>query len=436
MAEYHSKPPNGLSFDVEDGLSHENGQRLGKLRFRGRAAISTPHYVAQVIVKLPNQVPAIYQIPIAEDESRLRRFVALQKDSLLILGPRRHPPVPARTANSNTSIAIQTALGFSTLESHDYVQAIQKLGPDIILGLADYEYLKTPGAKRLEKMGDRTLVWMQTITAGLESDAKKSPPTALFAPVLPIDAGQQSYYLDTLESELAVHISGWTLYDAASTDAIPASMRHLPRLALTDMHGPHDILNQILLGIDLFVPSFVGDATDSGLALTYSFPSPECLQTSQRLELGINLWSTDYVSDLSPVVEECECYTCKNHHRAYVRHLLNAKEMLAWVLLQIHNYHIMDVFFIGVRQSIANGTLEDDCNSFDKSYRRRLPSSTGEGPRLRGYQVKSGRAEPRRNPQSYRSLDDSSERLADAPLPSPSANAEDIEKQGFAEKLV
>ncbi|KAL8738067.1 MAG: hypothetical protein Q9181_001091 [Wetmoreana brouardii] len=335
----------------------------------------------QVIEKLPNQVPAIYNIPIAEGESRFRRFIALQKDSLLILGPRRHPPVPARAANSNNSIAIQTALGFSTLESDGYVQAIQKLGPDIILGLADYEYLKTPGVKRLERMGDRTLAWMQAITADLESHTDRSPHTALFAPVLPIDAGQQSYYLDTLESELALHVSGWTVYDAASIDAIPASMRHLPRLALTDMQGPHDILDQILLGIDVFVPSFVGDATDSGVALTYTFPSSQYPQTSKRLELGVNLWSTDYVSDLSPIIEECPCYTCKNHHRAYVRHLLDAKEMLAWVLLQIHNYRVMDAFFTGVRQSIANGTLEDDCNLFERNYCRKLPSSAGQGPR-------------------------------------------------------
>ena len=60
--------------------------------------------------------------------------------------------------------------------------------------------------------------------------------------------------------------------------------------------------------------------------------------------LGLDLWSPTYATDLSPLREGCECYACGSHHRAYVRHLLDAKEMLGWVLLQIHNHHTLDVF--------------------------------------------------------------------------------------------
>lgn len=311
----------------------------------------------------------------------MRRFIALQDNSLLVLGPRRHPPVPARAANTNTSIAIQTALGFGTLESDDYVEAVQKLEPDIILGLADYEYLKVPGVKRLEKMGDRTLAWTHAMIAGLEANGDGPSKAAFFAPVLPIEAGQQFYYLDELQADLADHVSGLTIYDAASIDAIPARMRHLPRCALTDLSGPHDTLDQIALGVDLFIPSFIGNATDAGLGLTFTFPHPGDIQRGQRLDMGVNLWSTAYISDVAPIVDKCECYACKNHHRAYIRHLLDAKEMLAWVLLQIHNYHVMDVFFASVRQSIANGNFKNDHGLFEKAYQRELPSTSGQGPR-------------------------------------------------------
>ncbi|KAL8929468.1 MAG: hypothetical protein Q9208_001137 [Pyrenodesmia sp. 3 TL-2023] len=320
-------------------------------------------------------------MPVSEDQSRLRRFIALQHDAFLILGPRRQPPVPARTANSHTSISIQTALGFTNLESDDYVEAVQKLRPDIIVGLADYEYKKRPGVKRLETMGDRTLTWTQDMLTGIEDGTDGSPDTAFFAPLLPIEAGQQSYYLDALKEELAGRVSGWTLFDPASVDVIPADMRQLPRLALTEIRGPHDILDYIALGIDVVMPAFIGDATDAGLALTFVLPSPRRPQDGKRLPLGVDMWSEKYVADWRPIVEECKCYTCKNHHRAFIRHLLDAKEMLAWALLQVHNHHVMDVFFGGIRQSMSDGTYETERGTFRQDYEGEFPANTGRGPR-------------------------------------------------------
>ncbi|KAI4203558.1 MAG: hypothetical protein LQ350_001748 [Teloschistes chrysophthalmus] len=282
-------------------------------------------------------------MPVTEGQSRLRQFIALQDNSWLVLGPRRHPPVPARAANTNVSIAIQTAVGFSTLETDDYVEAVRKLSPDIVLGLADYEYSKTPGVKRLEKMGDRTLEWTQAMIKGLEDNTDRAPRVAFFAPILPIEVEQQSYYLETLTSELADRIAGWTIYDSASVDAVPAKMQHLPRLALTNVRGPHDVLDQVSLGIDAFVLSFIGSATDRGLAFTFDFPLSESPETGRRLELGINLWTTT----------------------------------------------------------------------------------------LRGYQVKSGPSESRRNPQSFRSLNDEG-KVAQTIASNPTAEGTDLEAVGFA----
>lgn len=54
--------------------------------------------------------------------------------------------------------------------------------------------------------------------------------------------------------------------------------------------------------------------------------------------------------------------------------------------------------------------------------------------RVRGYQFKSeGNGEPRKNPISYRVLDDTKEKLAEAALPSPGADAQDLEERGFAD---
>ena len=44
-----------------------------------------------------------------------------------------------------------------------------------------------------------------------------------------------------------------------------------------------------------------------------------------------------YNKDLTPLVLDCKCYTCKNHTRAYISHLIKHKEMTGAVLLTIHN---------------------------------------------------------------------------------------------------
>ena len=247
--------------------------------------------------------------------------------------------------------------------------------------MADYEYPKTPGVKRVEKMGDRTLAWFHDMIAGLDDESNKSPPVAIFAPILPIEAERQSDYLNTLTEDLADRISGWVIYDSASIDAIPTPLRHLPSLALTNIPGPHELLDQISLGLDAFILPFIGEATDAGLALTFTFPRPETPKSTPHPTLALDMWSTTYISDITPMVENCTCYACKNHHRAFIRHLLDAKEMLAWVLLQIHNHHIMDNFFANIRQSIRCGTFNTDCDVFTKSFEREFPVSAGKGPR-------------------------------------------------------
>ncbi|KAL8778056.1 MAG: hypothetical protein Q9203_005482 [Teloschistes exilis] len=316
---------------------------------------------------------------------------SLQDKSWLVLGPRRHPPVPARAANTNVSIAIQTAVGFSTLETDDYVEAVQELSPDIVLGLADYEYSKTPGVKRLEKMGDRTLEWTQAMLKGLDENTDRVPRVAFFAPVLPIEAGQQSFYLETLTSELADRIAGWTIYDSASVDAVPAKMQHLPRLALTNVRGPHDVLDQVSLGIDAFVLAFIGSATDRGLAFTFNFPPSESCEDGRRLELGINLWTTTYTIITSWT------HSSPEYVAAFVRALLSMIERTS-------------------------------TRDFKKNY------LLVQG-KAQGYQIKSGPSESRRNPQSFRSLNDAEAKVAQTIAPNPTAEGTDLEGLGFAELL-
>lgn len=215
------------------------------------------------------------------------------------------------------------------------------------------------------------------------ANADQRASSAFFAPILPLENTQQMLYLEELEEELSPYVSGLALYEPASLSIIPEGLGNLPRLLFSEPATPHDILKEIFLGADLLTLPFLVGSSDAGMALDFTFPAPPSPTSDEKppKSLAINLWSPDHATDVSPLSDSCPCYTCQNHHRAYLNHLLNAREMLAWTLLQIHNHRVIDSFFIGVRQSIQNGTFEEDARKFHTVYDAALPEPTGEGPR-------------------------------------------------------
>ncbi len=66
-----------------------------------------------------------------------------------------------------------------------------------------------------------------------------------------------------------------------------------------------------------------------------------------------------YKEDFSPLDPECDCYCCRNFTRAYIRHLLNVDEILGIRLLTWHNLNYFLRLMERIRNSIADGTLEE-----------------------------------------------------------------------------
>lgn len=338
----------------------------------------------EVIERAAEKPPPILQMPVEAHESRLRKFIALQDEPILILGPRRIPPLPCATANTHYAISIVTSVGFSTLESTQYAEAAQELKPDIVFGMADVVDTR-PGVKRLEKMGDRTQSWLRDLVAAVKADEGRKSDISLFASILPIEAEQQSYYLEALEEEFSEDISGLVLHDTSSVSCIPKSLSHLPRVLTANSPSPHKLLDAIAVGVDVFTVPFVGAATDAGIALDFSFPSLKPDNSGTLLPLGLDMWSAAYAVDTTPLRDGCDCYTCSNHHKAYLQHLFSAKEMLGWTLLQIHNHRVMDNFFAGVRHTIKQDTFDKGVEVFARTYESELPEKTGQGPRYFPY---------------------------------------------------
>ena len=63
-------------------------------------------------------------------------------------------------------------------------------------------------------------------------------------------------------------------------------------------------------------------------------------------------------------LEDCSCYTCQNFSKAYLRHLVNANELLAPTLLSIHNLHVLIDLTSELRVSILDGSIDDFTNTY------------------------------------------------------------------------
>ena len=75
-----------------------------------------------------------------------------------------------------------------------------------------------------------------------------------------------------------------------------------------------------------------------------------------------------YERDFSPLDEECDCYTCKNYTKAYIRHLIKCKEILGVRLLSIHNLYFLTKLMERVRIEIEKDNLLNFKKDFYKKY--------------------------------------------------------------------
>lgn len=71
-----------------------------------------------------------------------------------------------------------------------------------------------------------------------------------------------------------------------------------------------------------------------------------------------------YKEDFTSLDENCDCYTCRNYTKAYIRHLFNVNEILAYRLLSIHNIY----FLTNLMENIRNSILEDRFLEFKKEF--------------------------------------------------------------------
>ena len=71
----------------------------------------------------------------------------------------------------------------------------------------------------------------------------------------------------------------------------------------------------------------------------------------------------EFECDNSPLDENCDCYACKNHTKAYIRHLFRMNESTAATLLSIHNTRFLVKFMEDMREAILNDNFVEFYNT-------------------------------------------------------------------------
>lgn len=127
----------------------------------------------------------------------------------------------------------------------------------------------------------------------------------------------------------------------------PLLPKNKPRY-LMGVGTPEDLLDGITRGIDMFDCVLPTRNARHGSFFTWSGKK--------------NIKNKEFYDDNKPLVPDCNCYTCQNHSRAYIRHLWRCGESTASTLLSIHNIQFLVEFSQKCRQAI----LEDRFGDFFK----------------------------------------------------------------------
>lgn len=231
------------------------------------------------------------------------------------------------------------------------------LGADIIMAFdecvpypADYEYTK--------QSMERTTRWAKR---SLDAHQKKDQQ-GLFGIV------QGGMYKDLREQSakdlVAMDFPGYAvgglsvgepaelMYDvlAATTPFLPENK---PRY-LMGVGSPDYLIEAVLRGIDMCDCVLPTRIARNGTAMTSKGK--------------VVVRNATYERDWSPLDSNCDCYTCKNYTRAYIRHLIKAGEILGARLLTIHNLRFLVRLMENVRKAIEEDRLLEFRETFYKGY--------------------------------------------------------------------
>ena len=237
------------------------------------------------------------------------------------------------------------------------MQIQNDLGPDIMMVLdecppypASYEYMKA-SVERTSRWAERSLNAHQRkndqglfgiIQGGEYEDLRKQSARDIISLDFP------GYAIGGLSVGESKKVMNQVL--EFTTPIMPADK---PRY-LMGVGSPGSLVDGAIRGIDMFDCVLPTRIARNGT----------CMTSNGRLVVR----NAKYARDFGPIDENCNCYTCKNYSRAYIRHLINCNETFGIRLTTYHNLHFLLNLMKQVRTAIKEDRLGDFKEEFFEKY--------------------------------------------------------------------
>ncbi len=220
----------------------------------------------------------------------------------------------------------------------------ENLGADIIMA---FDECADPHDRAYIRVAmERTHRWAERCLR-----AKTRPDQALFAIVQggvdPDLRAQSAQFIASLDTP-GIAIGGLSVGETkaemyATVDVVTAILPENKPRYLMGVGTPEDLIEGIARGVDIF-----DCVLPTRLARHHAAFSPQG---------RLNMMNAAFARDQRPIDDACDCYTCQNFSRAYIRHLIVAKEQLAGTLLSIHNLRALIRLMETMRSLIQAGTF-------------------------------------------------------------------------------
>jgi len=232
------------------------------------------------------------------------------------------------------------------------IEIQEALGADIMMCFDEPPPYPSPKNKVQESM-DRTTRWEERCKR-----SKTSPHQALFGITQGgtdaglrvesaeriVDIGFDGYAIGGLSvgesNSLMIEMTGIT------ADVLP---KDKPRY-LMGVGRPQDIVNAVLCGVDMF----------------------DCVMPTRNARNGslftskgkINIRNSEHKESKEPLDESCNCYTCQNYSRSYLRHLFITGEIFGLRLNTIHNLNFYQTLMQNIRTAIEENRIDEFAKQF------------------------------------------------------------------------
>jgi queuine tRNA-ribosyltransferase len=236
------------------------------------------------------------------------------------------------------------------------MQYQEALGADIIMALDECP-AHDDSLDKVKKAAERTHRWAERCLK-----VHKRPGQALYAIVqgglFPELRRQSAEYLVSLDFP-GYAIGGLSIGEPKSVTMtmVEATAALLPESKpryLMGVGSPEDILESVARGCDFFDSALPTRVARNGALFTW--------------QGRVNITNAAYSNMEQPIVADCNCYACRNFSAAYLHHLFNAGELLAYRLATIHNLSFISELMAKIRGAILDGTFPGFRKDFLASY--------------------------------------------------------------------